>query len=127
MSRALRGEVWDVEFRPAVGAEIQKTQIPDTVGTQPDGTLARNFAPQSGRVVVVGTNALLEAFMGADGQPALVLYGPSGANYVLEATSDLSKPPPWQAVWEGTLTDLFRLIEPAPGTGQVLFYRARRE
>jgi mRNA interferase MazF len=26
MSRAQRGEVWDVEFRPAVGAEIQKTR-----------------------------------------------------------------------------------------------------
>jgi hypothetical protein len=23
MSKALRGEVWDVEFKPAVGAEIQ--------------------------------------------------------------------------------------------------------
>jgi len=26
MSKALRGEVWDVEFRPAVGAEIQKAR-----------------------------------------------------------------------------------------------------
>jgi mRNA interferase MazF len=26
MSKALRGEVWDVEFRPAVGAEIQKVR-----------------------------------------------------------------------------------------------------
>jgi mRNA interferase MazF len=26
MSKALRGEVWAVEFRPAVGAEIQKTR-----------------------------------------------------------------------------------------------------
>lgn len=26
MSKANRGEVWDVEFRPAVGAEIQKTR-----------------------------------------------------------------------------------------------------
>jgi mRNA interferase MazF len=26
MSKARRGEVWDVEFRPAVGAEIQKTR-----------------------------------------------------------------------------------------------------
>jgi mRNA interferase MazF len=26
MSKARRGEVWDVEFRPAVGAEIQKAR-----------------------------------------------------------------------------------------------------
>ena len=26
MSKARRGEVWDVEFRPAVGVEIQKTR-----------------------------------------------------------------------------------------------------
>lgn len=26
MSKALRGEVWEVEFRPAVGAEIQKAR-----------------------------------------------------------------------------------------------------
>ena len=26
MSKALRGEVWDVEFKPGVGAEIQKTR-----------------------------------------------------------------------------------------------------
>lgn len=102
-------------------------QIPDTVGTQPDGTLARNFAPQSGRVVVVGEEPLLEAYIGTSGRPALVLYGQIGTNYVIEANADLGNTNGWQPVWQGTLTDLFLLIEPAPGTGQVLFYRARRE
>jgi mRNA-degrading endonuclease toxin of MazEF toxin-antitoxin module len=35
MSKALRGEVWEVEFKPAVGAEIQKIR-PAVVMNVPD-------------------------------------------------------------------------------------------
>jgi len=39
MSKALRGEVWDVEFRPAVGAEIQKTRTAVVVNVPEVGRL----------------------------------------------------------------------------------------
>ena len=35
--------------------------LDDTVGLQPDGTAVRNFAAQSGRVVVIGEEPLVEA------------------------------------------------------------------
>ena len=101
-------------------------QILDTIGLQPDGTVARNFAPQSGRVVIIGNEPLLEAFISTNGYPALVLYGQPGTNYVLEATSDLSDPESWQSAWEGILADLFQLIDPPIGAENAKFFRARR-
>ena len=39
MSKAQRGEVWDVEFRPAVGAEIQKIRPAAVVNVPEVGRL----------------------------------------------------------------------------------------
>jgi hypothetical protein len=99
-------------------------EIPDTIGTQPDGTLARNFAPQAGRVVVIGAEPLLEAYMGTNGHPVLVLYGQIGTNYVVQATADLSDPASWQTAWQGTLSDLFQVIEPVATADRSQFFPA---
>jgi hypothetical protein len=104
-------------------------EIPDTVGTQPDGTLARNFAPQSGRVVVVGNEPLLEALISTNGQPALMLYAQFGTTNILETTTSLVTPVSWTPDRTVTMptTNLFQLIEPVCTNRCTLFFRARRE
>jgi len=104
-------------------------QIPHTVGTQPDGTLARNFAPQFGRVVVVGNEPLLEAYISTNGQPALVLYAQPGTTNLLETTTSLADPVSWSPDRTVTMptTNLFQVIEPVCTNRCTLFFRARRE
>ena len=78
-------------------------------GVKTDGGLVTNVSANAGRVVVIGREPLLEALITTNGAPALVLYGPAGSDYVVEATSDLRTPNPWPAVWQGDLD------QPLPG------------
>lgn len=100
--------------------------LDNTVGQQPDGTEVRNFAPQAGRVVVVGEEPLLEAILGSNRQPALILYAKPGPGYVIEGKPRLDALLLWQVVWEGTQTNLFQQIQPVGGTNRMMFFRAVR-
>jgi hypothetical protein len=100
--------------------------IDNTVGRQPDGSEVRNFAPQAGRVVVVGGEPLLEAILASNRQPALILYGLPGPDYVIEGKPRLDTALPWPAVWEGAQSNLFQQIQPIGGTNRMMFFRARR-
>lgn len=104
-------------------------QISDTTGTQPDGTPVRHSAPQSGRLVVIGNEPLLEAFVTANGEPALVLYAQPGTTNTLETTTSLAVPVSWTPDRTVTMptTNLFQLIEPVCTNRCTLFFRARRE
>src|ERR1019366_7684275 len=53
-------------------------QFTDLRGYQPDGRSVANFAPQAGRVVVVGEEPLLECVRGTTVQPQLIPYGKPG-------------------------------------------------
>src|SRR5206468_497220 len=68
-------------------------RLDNGVGFQPDGSEVRNFAPQSGRTVVVGAEPLLEAMLSSNREPALILYGEPGPTYVIEGK------PRWAATW----------------------------
>lgn len=96
----------------------------DTEGRQPDGTPARNFAAQAGRLVVVGNEPLLEAALLSNGQPVLRLYAPEGTTNVLEATATLS-PPAWAPEQQFILTNLWQDLDPI-ATNQSRFFRAVR-
>ena len=102
-------------------------EIPETVGTQPDGTPARNFAPVAGRVVIIGEEPLLEAVMGTNRQPELILYGQVGTTNVVEANPNLDNASGWQPRCQVTLTNLFQTFACEGVTNRTMFYRARRE
>jgi hypothetical protein len=101
-------------------------KLDNTVGQQPDGAEVRNFAPQAGRVVVVGEEPLLEAILATNRQPALILYGKPGPDYVIQGKPRLDPALPWQVVWQGTQTNLFQQIQPIGGTNRMMFFRAKR-
>jgi hypothetical protein len=100
-------------------------RLHDPVGLQPDGTEVRNFAPQAGRVVVVGEEPLLEALRTTNGQVEIILYSRVGLTNVVETTVQLPVEGAWPPFVEIVATNLFnRLPSFAPGNQQ-RFYRAK--
>ena len=96
-------------------------------GYMPDGTAVANFAPQSGRVVVLGEEPLLEMAPNTNAQPLLMLYGKPATNYTVEWRTNLLSGK-WQPVLANLVvgTNLLTQLGTAPGSGPNNFYRAVR-
>lgn len=112
---------------PNQPSSFQWVHIGQFVGTRPDGTLVINLNTQSGRVVVLDEEPLLEAVRGTNGQPELMLYGIEASNYVLRATTDLSDSSSWQTYWQDAITNnLVRQFNSIGAANRALFFRAGR-
>jgi hypothetical protein len=107
-------------------SEFVPLLLDNTVGRQPDGSEVRNFAPQAGRVVVVGAEPLLEAVLSTNREAQLILYAPPGTTVRLETMTSLSSSIPWTFWHDVTLTGLSTNLTPVPSNGQTLFIRGRR-
>jgi hypothetical protein len=96
-------------------------------GYVPDGTAVANFAPQEGRVVVVGEEPLLEMVRNTNRQPLLILYGKPASGYSVEWRTNLFTGN-WQPVLTNLTmgTNLFLEFTPPPGSGPFNFYRGVR-
>ena len=105
-----------------------RLEFTDLVGRMADGTPVANFAPQSGRVVVIGEEPLLEMVHGTNGQPWLYLYGKPASGYTLETLPDL-RAGTWQTAMPGlAITTNLWLDFPPPGSAsREHYYRARRQ
>jgi len=101
--------------------------LDDAAGRQPDGTEVRNFAPQAGRVVIVGEEPLLEALATTNGEVRLILYGPPGSTNLLQTVFQLPASGPWLPSSTVTLSNLFQPLEPSPAANQMRFIRAVRQ
>jgi hypothetical protein len=102
-------------------------RLDNTVGFQLDGEEVRDFGAQSGRLVIIGEEPLLEAVISANGQPALVRYGKPGAGYAIESTEVLAEPSAWTPVIsDQSITNLFRIWEDLGSPGQTIYFRAKR-
>ena len=99
--------------------------LDNIVGLQPNGTPVRNFAPQSGRVVIIGEEPLLEAFIATNRQPTLMLYGKWPYDYVVETATDVRGP--WTTNQSTTLTTNLWTPLTVPANRPQQFYRARRQ
>jgi hypothetical protein len=105
-----------------------RLEFTDLVGRMADGTPVANFAPQSGRVVVIGEEPLLEMIHGTNGQPLLILYGKPASGYTVESRPDLTAGA-WQPALPGlAITTNLWLDFPSPGsTNRGNYYRAVRQ
>ncbi len=102
--------------------------ISNVVSMQSNGVPIKTILARSGRVVVVGSEPLLEPFPSAHYNHSLVLYGLPGTNYLVESTSDEGQVKQWQAAWQGTLTNLFQVIHPDGNiTNRLTLFRALRQ
>jgi hypothetical protein len=111
---------------PNQSSAFVSLKLDNGVGLQPDGTEVRNFAPQSGRLVVVGEEPLLEAVRTGNRRGALILYGPPGFSYEIQTRTRLISPPGWQPLMQVTLTNLFQIFSGIDLSGPSRFYRAVR-
>ena len=104
------------------------TFVPLTIANM--GATASNNSPltnligQSGRVVVIGSQPLLEASLGTNSSRLLTLYGNSGVSYNLLTTTNLNAGSSWSTAGSATLTNLFQVINLGGATNQMQFYRA---
>lgn len=96
-------------------------------GWQADGTEVRNFAPQSGLLVIIGGEPLLECLLATNSLPHLILYGRPGWNCEVQSRTALESATPWQFHLQQTMTDLFQNFELAPLTDRAQFFRALRQ
>ncbi len=90
-----------------------------------NGTLGANFAPQSGRVVIVGEEPLLEALPAASNQVQLLQYAIPGSEVTLQWTPYLP-PVEWLPFGQTTQTNLVQETGTFAPTGPGLFFRAVR-
>jgi hypothetical protein len=111
---------------PACRRNTLSLDMGESIGTQPDGSFVTNYVAQPGRVIVVGEQPLLEAVLGANGQPSLTLYALPGTTNVLETTASLADPASWSANRTVVMTNLFQIIEPVCTNRCTLFFRAKR-
>lgn len=91
---------------------------------QANGVAVPRVVGADGRVVIVGSQPLIEALIATNGQRMLVLYGQSNVTYDIESATNLNPTVVWTLYWRGGVTNLVQPV--VPNTGQRLFYRAHR-
>jgi len=94
----------------------------NVVGIQADGSVVGNSGGQPGRVVVVGPQPLLEAWMGSNSMRMLTLYGNPGTNYKILFNTNLLRTN-WLNGWSVPMTNLYQYFILDPTVPQI-FYRA---
>jgi RHS repeat-associated protein len=101
-------------------------EIGPSIGTQPDGTIITNYVTQSGMVVVVGEEPLLEALRSTNGMVQVILYALPGTTNSLQQSNEL----PLQGVWmpwqQIIPTNLLHAPPPLSPTNRAMFLRAVR-
>lgn len=96
-------------------------------GFESNGIPVANFAPQSGRVVVLSDEPLLESVHNTNGQPLILLYGKPAPGYSIETKTNVLSLN-WQTVITNlTMTNLLKEITPPASASPLNFFRAKRE
>lgn len=101
----------------------------DIAGHQEDGSPIANFAPQTGRVIVVGPEPLLEAVLSSNAPPGLLVYAEPGTTNVLQMKSYLDPGIPWlngPIIRMPSNSPLYQVEPPVHPNGP-LFIRGRRQ
>jgi hypothetical protein len=95
-------------------------------GRETDGTAVANFAPQSGRVVLVGNNPLMESLPGTNSGIILNLYDHVGITNVVQSVASLSTPVAWSFWQQVVLSNLVQEIDLSSQSNKALFFRSYR-
>lgn len=139
------GNSWLVRFRPRSGqiftgekqiATLSSTalagqisafvplRVTSITATHPDASAVKNLFAQSGRVVVVGAQPLLEAFSETNSQRWLALYGIPGVAYAIEKKPAVGPLSDWSAVTHLVAPALTTSVPIANAGTPNVFYRA---
>lgn len=99
-------------------------QVTSLAATRPDASPVSQLVAQSGRVVVVGYQPLLEALRAPDGSRTLMLYARPNATYAIEYANALSGSNRWTSWVRVPMTDLSTTLQPTQPIEPSVFYRA---
>jgi hypothetical protein len=95
--------------------------------TKAGGSLLTGRPAQSGRAVVVGQEALLEATLDASGNRGLILYGKPSSTFAIEYTTSLTSSATWTRLTSGfSLTTLATPVQLSNSSPDLVLYRAAR-
>jgi hypothetical protein len=100
--------------------------IKGVTGFKPDGGLVGNAYGQAGRVVVVGNEPLLEAFLYTNRDVILIVYGTPGSTNQILSGPDLPTTGTWTNFTTVALTNLFEFINVNNATNGMKFFRVKR-
>ena len=77
---------------PEPSSAFVPLRVTGLTATKPNAALVEQVVSESGRVVVVGAEPLIEALRSDDGSRTLTLYGRPNAAYAIEYTGALPGP-----------------------------------
>ncbi|MCW5553063.1 MAG: hypothetical protein KIS67_13000 [Verrucomicrobiae bacterium] len=101
-------------------------EFTDLMGIMANGTSVANFAPQAGRVVVVGEEPLLEASRMQDNQIQLLQYAIPGSLVEVQWADNIPLTGGWSPAVETTQTNLVQETGRFAPAGPSRFFRAIR-
>ncbi len=90
---------------------------------QADGTLVPTCVGAPGKVVLVGAQSLVEGQTQTNGQRNLMLYGPVGKSYQVQACAN-PKAGSWTNMFSGSFSNLTQPFPGVASANQVIFFRA---
>jgi len=96
--------------------------IEDVICDRAQAGLEPSSIVNNNRIVVIGTDSLLEAVLSASGQRQLIIYGPAGS-YIIETSTD---PRNGWTTWQQVTTTSLTHTVPLPNNQANVFYRLRR-
>ena len=140
------GSAWHVHFAPLSGQTIPAgtnalvnlsflavsnqssafvpLQATEVDGTKPDASPIIHTFAQSGRVVVIANQPLLEAGYAPDSSRQLTLYGKAWTSYAIESSTNLTNPNAWKQVRYFAQTNMVTTLTGLSAAGSAAFYRA---
>ncbi|MCL5098564.1 MAG: hypothetical protein M1608_13750, partial [Candidatus Omnitrophica bacterium] len=110
-----------VPNQPSAFVPLKLTSIS---AAKPDASKLTNVFAQSGRVVVIGQQALLEAGFESDGTRQLMLYGKPGSSYAIEYSTNIISTGPWAPLYHLPLTTMSASLQALNRSLDPVFYRA---
>jgi hypothetical protein len=97
------------------------------LATRSDGSIFTNGIGQPGRVVVIGPQPLLDAWLSNNVKPMLTLYGNPPDTYQISSSTNVTGTVVWTPFTNITLTNIFEIFSPPSSTNQMEFFRAMQE
>jgi hypothetical protein len=110
-----------VSNQPSAFVPLQATEVD---GTKPDASPIIHTFAQSGRVVVIANQPLLEAGFSPNSSRQLTLYGKAWTSYAIESSTNLANPNNWKQVRYFAQTNMVTTLNGLGAPGSAAFYRA---
>ena len=106
------------------GSAVAPLTVSQPAGLGADGQPVQKPTAESGRIIIVGQQPVLEPMLAPDLTRALGLYGQPGASYGIQYSFNPANPAGWIDLIHVPMTNLFEIIPGLAVNGPQVFYRA---